>query len=227
MSTEVFCELCKQRIAVPDELVGQIVQCPICENEIATTIDDGGQLPQAAELGWFMRTADGQEYGPVDQAQLDRWVAEGRVDDNCQLLREDWEQWQWAADVFPQLIPARLPETQAANNPSSQTWACPFCSERIQPSAIKCRHCGEFLDQRNEASRKAKRNCKVLMLIGGLIFLLGFSMIHQIYQDYPNLHYLPERFLFDKPGAKSGFLLIGLGMAVFFIGLLKAWLRRE
>lgn len=29
---------------------------------------------------------------------------------------------------------------------------CPFCAEEIQPAAIKCRHCGSFLDGREEAA---------------------------------------------------------------------------
>ena len=31
---------------------------------------------------------------------------------------------------------------------SQATIACPFCSEQIQASAKKCKHCGEWLDTR-------------------------------------------------------------------------------
>lgn len=32
--------------------------------------------------------------------------------------------------------------------PARQTRACPFCGEQILKTAVKCKHCGEFLDGR-------------------------------------------------------------------------------
>ena len=141
MSIEVRCGACQHQIRVPDKYAGKKVKCPSCEATIAVPAGASQATPvqptpapaatrpkaaapmpqavaptsQASAPGWFMKTADGQEYGPIDQAQLDRWITEGRIDDSCQLLREDWDQWYWAQEIYPQLAPATMESTASVS----------------------------------------------------------------------------------------------------------------
>lgn len=56
---------------------------------------------------WYMQTDTGEQYGPVEREELDRWLAEDRIDDSCQILHEGWQQWRWADEVYPQLSPEK------------------------------------------------------------------------------------------------------------------------
>ncbi len=48
------------------------------------------------------------------------------------------------------VIEITTPISQPPPAQQKQTKACPFCSEEILSSAIKCKHCGEFLDGRGK-----------------------------------------------------------------------------
>jgi uncharacterized membrane protein YvbJ len=57
---------------------------------------------------------------------------------------------------------------------------CPYCAEVIAEGAIKCKHCGEFLDGRKNSGSKTVtieqtgKKYKMQALIGcGLMFLLA------------------------------------------------------
>jgi hypothetical protein len=60
------------------------------------------QEPQQADQ-WYVQTNEGAEYGPVTRAELEHWITEDRIDAECQVLQDGWEQWKWAEDVFPQM----------------------------------------------------------------------------------------------------------------------------
>jgi hypothetical protein len=52
---------------------------------------------------WLVRAADRKEYGPATLETLSRWVAEGRLGLNSQILRSDWNQWKRVEKLFPEL----------------------------------------------------------------------------------------------------------------------------
>ncbi len=74
----------------------------------APQVDARQELPAGAhptdQPQWYVRTAEGEIYGPVEEDELREWIDEGRLDNQCQLLQTGWKQWQWADERFPELI---------------------------------------------------------------------------------------------------------------------------
>jgi len=119
---DIKCAKCGGKFRVPDKFAGKKAKCAKCGAPIAipaldeTPAEEPAAQPEATKQAetpaetepvdkpeWYMQTDDGEEYGPVTRKDLDSWVTDGRIDNTCQILRDGWEQWKWAEDVFPEL----------------------------------------------------------------------------------------------------------------------------
>lgn len=135
MAIESICKSCGQRLSVADEHAGKQARCPAC-GDIYTILvpsadmDADNQFGLAAtsyaaesaqETGfeaadqYWMRAADGTEYGPVDRQKLHRWFEEGRVAENYQIRQGAVGAWMSPAAF-------RNPTATASNsNPYAST----------------------------------------------------------------------------------------------------------
>lgn len=148
MAIETICSGCGQRLSVADENAGKRARCPAC-GQIYTIPDStaeqgrptadsnpwgesdafrrkestnaaetrAGQPPAGGQ--YWMRTVDGNEYGPVDEATLHRWFREGRVGPGYQIRQSEYGLWQ-PADIFrPSLHADTAGSASEGNNPYS------------------------------------------------------------------------------------------------------------
>ncbi len=145
MSIEFRCTNCSRLLRVADEHAGMPAQCPKCNTELTvppqTQLSDvvpresdasATPMSQAppdrtsatpstspADSGrpWYVHLPSGQRAGPLQRAELDQWIADGRLNRECQVLEEGWEQWKWADEVFPGIGNAGGGQTPVSNNP--------------------------------------------------------------------------------------------------------------
>jgi hypothetical protein len=121
VAIETTCSGCGQKLAVADENAGKRARCPACgqiytiphPSASQSTVDaglaattagptdeqDSSPLGSASGAEFWMRTADGTEYGPVDRQTLQRWFAEGRIGPGYQIRDREQAEWQ-SADLF-------------------------------------------------------------------------------------------------------------------------------
>ncbi|HWA97840.1 MAG TPA: DUF4339 domain-containing protein [Pirellulales bacterium] len=73
----------------------------------ASTLPD--PVAEAPWLNWYVLPPGAtDQYGPAGGELFRAWIAEGRVSADSLVWRQDWAQWQRAAEVLPQLAATPL-----------------------------------------------------------------------------------------------------------------------
>jgi hypothetical protein len=108
MSVQVTCAGCGGRLEVDSQYAGQTASCPICKSQF--TVPGEEQTETAQENApeppvWSMKTPEGRIYGPVTRTDLDLWVSEGRVAEDCELRETERGEWTAADAVYAVLRP--------------------------------------------------------------------------------------------------------------------------
>jgi hypothetical protein len=109
MSIETSCPSCGRLLRVADEHAGRQARCPVCNT--IYVVPGPAAVPEtpvpAAENQWYMKTPEQEVYGPVSEAELRRWLRQGRISGNCQLRSEQDAAWRPAGEYFGELLTAR------------------------------------------------------------------------------------------------------------------------
>ncbi|HAA67593.1 MAG TPA: hypothetical protein DCE55_00485 [Planctomycetaceae bacterium] len=150
MSLAITCTSCQHLLYVESAHANQLVRCPVCRSETralpqSSSLVSGSEgrqdtsaAPEQQSTGnetqnsqengygssdevWFMVVPEGRTYGPVQRDELDRWVASGRVAEDCQL-RCGGGAWASAEQFYPAL---KLPLASVAGRHSERRAVAP------------------------------------------------------------------------------------------------------
>lgn len=142
-------------------------------------IDSSETLFNDPKLLWYARTQDGQEYGPATGDVFREWIKQRRIGPLMPVWRQDWECWQEAGKVFPEI--KELFERSEAFESENSAFA-----ERGSSEIDKTRHeddrTNESLERLTRRQKKAINSFWIICgLIGvslGLLLVLIFVLLH-------------------------------------------------
>jgi len=120
MGIRFICPSCDNKLNVKSYLAGKRGICPKCDARIRIPLESDGEnqpaefagdkprmmktvgecIAERPDLNWFVRPADGGEFGPAPGALLQVWIDEKRIDHRTELRRHDWVNWQQAGEIF-------------------------------------------------------------------------------------------------------------------------------
>ena len=158
---EFSCPSCNHELCAPAELAGESLSCPACCFSFSLPPLESVEQDEIASRSV--------------PASIVQWLESGEGFRLCCPACE--QHLEVLADLAGQQINCpscnvviTLPAQEAVSTPPRaqplrEIKACPFCGEEILLSAIKCKHCGEFLDGRNRHTLAASRRAHPMYLL--------------------------------------------------------------
>jgi hypothetical protein len=156
----VICPLCRKAGNVPDEYLGQRIKCPSCNQRFsAPTLPPppvkGKATPKpASKLTQLEEEIIAAVSAPPSRAEIE--LAAPPVATDLERVEP--------VEAPP---PAVASATAPAGLSARATKACLYCGEEILAAALKCKHCGEFIDPAMRAAEEAKEIAKLAHTRGG------------------------------------------------------------
>ena len=101
----------------------------------------------ASQIQWYL-AREGQQYGPLSEAELAKFIELGHLQPNDLLWREGFPDWRPALVLFPQRQPsAKRPRPDFGDEPASQR---PVTESPMMATATTChrRRCPALLPAR-------------------------------------------------------------------------------
>jgi len=154
-------------------------------------------LPPTPAAEWHFKTETGEEYGPVGRDELDEWFREGRITADCQIRSAAADEWQRAAEVYPQLSAPpearvqgsgfRVPESKASSPPveellppaaAVETPQVSFPQPAKKATAPRTKRTAAAADDETDCSQRSR------LVSGFLGIFLGPLGIHRFYLGY-------------------------------------------
>jgi uncharacterized membrane protein YvbJ len=102
-----------------------------------------------------------------------------------------------------------------------ETRKCPFCGEEILASAVKCKHCHEWLESGHKeegktadvvATQQTGKIYKGTMLFGGLLVIVGSIVVGSAEGE-------------NSPATPIGGATFFFGLVIVLVGAIGAWWR--
>jgi hypothetical protein len=155
----------------------------------------------APQIQWYL-ARNGQQYGPLSEAELAKLIELGHLEANDLLWREGFADWRPAMAVFPQQGPAPRvhPSSPAPSGPAAGRQAM-----SVRPDAPDAADDGNAREERRSRGGRFKRLVITLLVLGvaGAVAWYAYPHRAQLMNYVPSLPSLTSNSLFGSVSRKS------------------------